>query len=216
MRTNEAMRERRQVGQEVGDGAAGESKRWVRRVGIGETARAKDVETNEYLDMRHVTELAGPNASQDLLGAVVENVIVVLDEMAADLSGATDQRLQFLKGRGDRLLHDDVGASIERVHGEPEVRGRRGGDVDHVGSSLLQHGPVVGEPGSDAIPLGGSLGGRGRTVADGDEFDAGQGLQASQMLPGDLPGSDERCLHEPTSRIRRWKPSNARAAPLQA
>ena len=41
---------------------------------------------------------------------------------------------------------------------------------------------------------------RSQTAAS---FDARQGLQAREVLPGDLPGSDQRCLHERTSRIRR-------------
>jgi hypothetical protein len=75
--------------------------------------------------------------------------------------------------------------------------------VDRVASGLLQHGPVIGEPGLDAVTLGGSLRRGGREVADGGQLDAPQGLQAGEVLPGDLPGSDARCLHEPTSRIRR-------------
>ncbi len=203
MRTHEKVRQRRQMGQEVGDGAAGQGERRVRRVGIGEAARAEDVEADEHLDMRHRPELAGLDASQNLLRGMVEDVVVVLDEMATGLLGAPDQRLQFLEGRGGRLLDDDVGAGVERVHGQPEVGGRGRGDVDHVGSGLLQHGPVVGEPGPDAVTLGGGLRRGGREVADGGQLDARQGLQAGEVLPGDLPGSDERCLHEPTSRI--WR-----------
>ena len=203
MRTNEEVRQRRQVGQEVGDGAAGQGERGVRRVGIGEAARAEDVEADEHLDVCHRPEFAGLDAPQDLLRGMVEEVVVVLDEMAAGLLGAPDQRLQLLEGRGGRLLDDDVGAGGERVHGKPEVGGRGRGDVDYVGSGLLQHGPVVGEPSPDAVPLGGSLRRGGREVADGGQFDARQGLQAGEVLPGDLPGSDERCLHEAFSRIRR-------------
>ena len=129
----------------------------MRRVGIGEAARAKDIEANEHLDVRHRPELAGLDASQNLLRGMVEDVVVVLDEMATGLLGAPDQRLQFLEGGSGRLLDDDVGASVERVHGQPEVGGRGRGDVDYVGSGLLQHGPVVGEPRPDAVPLGGSL-----------------------------------------------------------
>ena len=123
--------------------------------------------------------------------------------MAAGLLGAPDQRLQLLEGRGGRLLYDDVGAGVERVHGKPEMGGRGRGNVDHVGSGLLQHGPVIGEPGPDAVALGGSLRGGGREVADGGQFDARQGLQAGEVLPGDLPRSDQRYLHEHASRIRR-------------
>ena len=54
-----------------------------------------------------------------------------------------------------------------------------------------------------AVPLGGGLRRGGREVADGGQLDARQGLEAGEVLPGDLPGSDQRCLHEPTSRIRR-------------
>ena len=31
------------------------------------------------------------------------------------------QRFQFLEGGGGRLLDDDVGASVERVHCRPEM-----------------------------------------------------------------------------------------------
>ena len=173
------------------------------RVGIREAARTEDVEADQHLDMRHRSELAGLDVSQDLLGRVVEEVVVVLDEVTANLLGAPGQRLQLLEGRGRRLLHDDVGAGIERVHRQPEVGGRRRGHVHHVGPRLLQHRAVVGEPGRDAVALGGSLRRGRREIADGGQLDARQGLQAGQMLPGDLPGPDKRCLHEPTSRIRR-------------
>ena len=196
VRPDEEVCQRRQVGQEVGDGAAGQGERRVGRVGIGEAARTEDVEANEHLDVRHRPEFAGLDAPQDLLRGMVEEVVVVFDEMAAGLLGAPDQRLQLVEGRGGRLLDDDVGASVERVQGEPEMGGRWRGDVDHVGPDLFQHGPMVGEPGPDAVPLGGSLGGGGREVANGRQLDARQRLQAGQVLPGDLPGSDERCLHE--------------------
>ena len=69
MRTNEEVRQRRQVRQEVGDGAAGEGERGVRRVGVGEAARAEDIEADQHLDMGHCPELAGLDASQNLLRA---------------------------------------------------------------------------------------------------------------------------------------------------
>jgi hypothetical protein len=75
--------------------------------------------------------------------------------------------------------------------------------VDHVGSGLIQYRPVVGEPGADAVPLGGGLRRGGREVADGGQLNARQRLQTGEVLPRDLPGSDERRLHEPASRIRR-------------
>ena len=143
--------------QEVGNGAAGQGKRGMRRVGIGKAAWAEDVEADEYLDVYYCPELADLDPPENLLRSLVEEVIVVLDEMAAGLPGALDQRLQFLDGGGGRLLYDHVGACVERVDGRPEVGGRGRGDVDHVGSDLLQHGPVVGEPGPNAVPLGGSL-----------------------------------------------------------
>ena len=128
---------------------------------------------------------------------------MVLDEVAADILGTPDQRLQFLEGRGDRLLNDDMGASVERVQSQPEMRGRGRGDVDDVGSDLLQHGPVVGEPCRDAVSLSGSLRGGGGEVADGRQIDARQRLQAGEVLPSDLPSADERRFHEAFSRIRR-------------
>src|ERR1700761_3624729 len=104
----------------------------MRRVGIGEAARAEDVEADEYLNVYYCSELAGLDPLQNLLRGLVEEVIVVLDEMAASLPGALDQRLEFLEGRGGRLFDDHVGASVERVHNRPEMGGRRRGDVDHV------------------------------------------------------------------------------------
>ena len=115
---------------------------------------------------------------------------MVLDEVAANLLGAPDQCLQLLEGRCGGLLHYDVGAGVKRIHGEPEVGGRGRGDVDHVGPDLLQHGPVVGEPGLDPVPLGGGLRSGGREVADGGQLDARQGREAREVLPRDLPGSD--------------------------
>ena len=98
-RANEQVRQRRQMRQEVGDGAAGQGERGVRRVGIGEAVRAKDVEADEHLDVCHRPEFAGLDASQDLLRGTVEEVVVVLDEMAAGLLRAPDQRIQLLEGR---------------------------------------------------------------------------------------------------------------------
>ena len=148
-------------------------------------------------------ELAGLDASQNLLRGTVEDVVVVLDEMAARLLGAPDQGLQLLEGGSGRLLDDDVGASVERVHSWREVGGRGRGDVDYVGPGFLQHDPMVGEPRPDAVPLGGSLRRGGREVANGGQFDARQGLQAGEVLLCDLSGPDKRCLHEAFSRIRR-------------
>jgi hypothetical protein len=71
------------------------------------------------------------------------------------------------------------------------------------GRAFSSIGPVVGEPGPDAVPLGGSLRRGGRAVADGGQRDARRGLQAAEVLPGNLPGSNQRCLHESTFRIRR-------------
>jgi hypothetical protein len=190
VRTNKEVRQRREVGQEVGDGAPGQSERRVRRVGIGEALRPEDVEADEHLDMRHRAELAGLDAPQDLLRAIIKDVVVVLNEVAANLLRPPDQCLQLFKGRCGGFLRDDVGAGIKRVHGEPEV-GRRGcSDVDHVGPDLLQHGAVVGEPGLDPVPLSGGLRGGGREVADSGQLDARQGLDTRDVLPRDLPGSD--------------------------
>ena len=127
--------------QEVGDGAAGQGERGVRRVRIGEAARAEDVEANKHLDVCHRPEFAGLDAPQDLLRGMVEQVVVVLDEVAAGILGAADQRLQFLEGRGGRLLDDHMGAGVERVQSQPEMRGRRRGDVDDVGSDLAPAWP---------------------------------------------------------------------------
>ncbi len=176
--------------------------------GCGELGSAKPPGPRISRQMNTSTCVTAPNspeldASQDFLRGLVEDVVVILDEMATRLLGASDQRLQFLEGGSGRLLDDDMGASVERVHSQPEVRGRRRGDVDDVRSGLLQHGPVVGEPGPDAVPLRGSLCRGGREVANRGQFDARQGLQAGEVLSGDLPGSDKRCSHEAFSRIRR-------------
>ena len=88
----------------------------MRRVGVGEAARAKDIEADEHLDVCHRPEFAGLDSSKNLLRGMVEDVVVVLDEMATGLLGAPDQRLQLLEGGSGRLLDDDVGASVERVH----------------------------------------------------------------------------------------------------
>ena len=77
--------------------------------------------------------------------------------------------------------------------------GRRG-DVDYVGSGLLQHGPMVGEPRPDAVPLGGSLRCGGRKVANGRQFYSRQGLQAGEVLLCDLSGPYKRRLHEASAR----------------
>ena len=74
--------------------------------------------------MCHCPEFAGLDSSKNLLRGMVENVVVILKEMAASLLGAPDQRLQLLEGGSGRLLDDDVGASIERVYGWPEMGGR--------------------------------------------------------------------------------------------
>src|SRR5690242_15667725 len=103
----------------------------MRRVGIGEATRAEDVEADEHLDVYHCPEIAGLDASQNLLRSLVEGVVIVLNEVAAGLLGAPDQRLQFLESGGGRFLDDDMGASVERVHSQPEMRSRGCGDVDY-------------------------------------------------------------------------------------
>ena len=55
----------------------------MRRVWVGETGRAEDIEADQHLYMCYRPELAGLDASQDLLRSMVEYVIVILDEMAA-------------------------------------------------------------------------------------------------------------------------------------
>ena len=174
--------------------------RGVRRVGVGEAAGAKDIEADEHLDVCHRPELTGLDSSKNLLRGMVEDVVVVLDEMATSLLGAPDQRIQLLEGGSGRLLDDDVGASVERVHGYPEVGGRGRGDVDYVGSGLLKHRPMVSEPRPDPVPLGGGLRRGGREVANGGQFDARQGFQAGEVLLRDLSGPDKRCFHAAFSR----------------
>src|SRR5262245_55745061 len=107
--------------------------------------------------MRHRPKLPAMYATQDLLGGPVENVVVVFDKVAANLLSAPDQRLQLVVGRCRGLLHNDVRAGIERVHGQPEVGGRWRGDVDYSRPGLLQHGLVIGEPCADAESLSSSL-----------------------------------------------------------
>ena len=55
--------------------------------------------------------------------------------------GVPDQVVELLEGGGRRLLQDDVGPGVERVHRQGIVRGRRGGDVDHVGPDLRRASP---------------------------------------------------------------------------
>src|SRR5208282_4012334 len=108
----------------------------------------------------------GLDSSQNLLRSTVENVVVVLNEKAIRRPGAPHQRLQFLESGTGRLLDDDMGASVERVHSWSEVRGRGRGHVDYVGSGLIQHRSMVGEPRPDAVSLGGGLRRGGREVAN--------------------------------------------------
>jgi hypothetical protein len=115
-------------------------------VGCGELGSAKPLGARMSRQMSTSTCVTAPNwarpdMSEDLLGGVVEHVVVVLDEVAAGLLSAPHQHLQLLEGRSGRLLHDDVGAGVQRIHGQPEVGGRGCGDVDHVGPGLLQHWP---------------------------------------------------------------------------
>ena len=76
----------------------------MRRVGISEAARAEDVEADEHLDVRHGPELAGPNASQDFLRGMVEQVIVVLDQVTADPASPASQPPQPTPPPGDGSL----------------------------------------------------------------------------------------------------------------
>src|ERR1700676_4716870 len=121
--------------------------------------------------MAHCPELAGLDALHDLLRRAVKDVVVILDQVTAGLLRASSQSLELLEGRGYWLLVDDMGAGIERVHRQTEMGGRWRGDVDDIGAGLFQHGLVVGEPRSDAVPLGGSLRRGGREVADGRQLD---------------------------------------------
>ena len=96
--------------------------------------------------MCHRPELAGLDASKNLLRGAVKNIVVVLDELESGFLGASGQRLKFREGPGRRFLDYDVGSSEKRVHGELEVGGRGCSDVDYVWSRLLQHLPVVSKP----------------------------------------------------------------------
>ena len=157
--------------------------------GCGELGSAKPLGPRMSRQMSTSTCVTAPNspdldASQDFLRCVVEDVVVVFDEMAADLLGAPDQSLQLLKGRGRWLLHDHVSTGIERVHRQREVRVRRRCDVDHVGPRFLQHDPMVGEPGLDAVSLGGSLRRGRRKIANGGQFHAWQSLAGKRGAAG--------------------------------
>ena len=153
--------------------------------------------------MHHRPELTGLDAAQDLLGSAIEDVVVILDEVPTGILRALRQCLEFTERRSDRLFHDDMGSSVESIHRQSEMRCRGRGDVDDVRLSLFQHLPVIGKPALDSIPLGGGLCRGRREVADGRHLDARQTLQAGEMLPGDLPCSDECYLHERTSSTRR-------------
>ncbi len=85
------------------------------RVGIRETTRPKDVETDEHLDVCHRSKLAGLDASQDLLRRLVKEVVVVLDKVTVGLLSTQGQGLQLFERRRGRLLHDDVSAGLERT-----------------------------------------------------------------------------------------------------
>src|SRR3954471_4733188 len=109
----------------------------MRRVGGGEAVRPKDVEADEHFNMYHRPELAEFDAPQNLLWGTIEDIVIVLDEMAAGLPGALGQHLKLLKGRSDRLFDNHMSAGAERVHRQPKVRGWGRGDVNHIGPGLL-------------------------------------------------------------------------------
>src|SRR4051794_29559148 len=115
----------------------------MRRVWVGEAGRPENIEANEHFNVCYRPELTELDAPQNLLRGMVEDVVIVLDEMAAGLPGALGQYLQLLEGRGDRLFNNHMSASAERVHRQPKMGGRGRGDVNHIGPGLLQHGPVI-------------------------------------------------------------------------
>ena len=116
-------------------------------VGVGERRPlAEDVQADEDLDVRHLAELARVDQPEDLAGRAVVEVVVILDQRPPPASGVADQAVELVEGDRRRLLQDDVGPGVERGHGQRVVRGRRGGDVDHVGPDRLEHRPVVGVP----------------------------------------------------------------------
>ena len=204
MRTNEEMRQRRQMRQEIGDGPAGQGERGVGRVGIGEAARAKDVEADEHLDVRHRPELAGLDASQDLLGRVVEEVIVVLDDVTAGLPARAATSVSSsskVEVAGFSTMTWAPASSESMASRKCEV----GGVVTWTTSGRTFSSMARWSVNQARMPYRSAAasavaGERSQMAASSTP---GKRLQAGQMLPGDLPGPDERCLHEPSSRIRR-------------
>src|SRR3954469_20536917 len=104
MRPDKAMGERSKMRQEIGNRAAREVEGGMRRIRVGETAGAENVEADQDLDVRDPAELAGIDQLEGSLRCFVEDVIVVLDEVAAALTGLLTQHFQFFQGRGGRLL----------------------------------------------------------------------------------------------------------------
>ena len=142
MGSDEGVREAGQVGEEVGDRAAGHREAGVGGVGVGERRPlAEDVETDQDLDVRHLAEVARLDQREDLPGRAVVEVIVILDQRSALRAGVADQRLELGEGDCRRLLEDDVGPGVERGHRQRVMRGRRRGDVDHVGPGLRRASP---------------------------------------------------------------------------
>ena len=53
MRTDEEIRKRRQVRQEICNRATCQIKRWVRHIRVGEAIRTENIEADHYLNMGH-------------------------------------------------------------------------------------------------------------------------------------------------------------------
>ncbi len=164
-------------------------------VGVGESARTEDVQADAHLDVDHAAELPALDAAEDLLWALIEEVIVVLHQRTPGLLGTADELLQLGQGGRRRLLDDDVGAGVERIHRQPEMRAGWGGDVDHRGTYLGEHRPVIRVPARDPVPLGRALGRGGCEIADRRHLHAGDALETAQVLPGNLSRADQGRLH---------------------
>ena len=195
MRPDKQVRQRGEVRQEIGNRAALEREDRMRDVGVGESVRAENVEAEHRLDVDHRSEFPRVDAPADLTRRVVEQVVVVLDQRAPEFPGAAGQHVQFFqRGRG-RLLHDHVGAGLQRIEREMEVRSRRRGDVNNVRSDLTQHDAMVGKPAADPVPLSCAFRHRRGQVAEGDDLHTRQSLETRQVLARDLSRPDQCRSH---------------------
>ena len=154
--------------------------------------RAREVVPEGGLDVHGLPDHALRDELTERHHRRVEVVAVADGQLLPGAADVVEEALRVGVGRRERLLDVDVGAGVERLDGEGEVRLRGRRDVDDVGPLLLEEAVEVVVEGRDAVARGDLLGHEELQVGDRDDARGGRHLlDLLDVAVGDLAAAHD-------------------------